>query len=146
MFFCRAWFPKYMIHPYRNTNPGQILRVCSLCLSNILFKTNTLDLGVVLSWQVSELQVPTSPGHEPKTVIFSRACGLRSYNMLFETNNCFACTILPSYLVTELQEPPSSGLELRTTFRNFDLSEILFLASRSKHAKFDTTWLSVLGL
>jgi hypothetical protein len=53
-------------------------------------------------------------------------CGLYSCNLLFETNNFGLGASLLSCLVSELQEPPSPGLEFRTIFQSFDLSEIFF--------------------
>jgi hypothetical protein len=49
-------------------------------------------------------------------------CGLCFCNLLFETNNSGFGTVLLSRLVSELQEPPSLGLELRTLIPSFDLS------------------------
>jgi hypothetical protein len=74
-----------------------------------------------------------SPGLEPRIVF--RGCGLCSCNLLAETNNFGLGAVLLSCLVSELQEPSSPGLELRTLFRSLTLLRS-FLVSRNKHAKF----------
>jgi hypothetical protein len=51
-----------------------------------------------------------------------RVCDLSSCNLLFETNNFGLGAVLLSCLVSELQEPSSSGLELRTLFRSSGIS------------------------
>jgi hypothetical protein len=63
----------------------------------------------------------------PKPKIFTdnrtqdsfRHCGVCFYNLFFETNNFDLGSILLSCLVSELQEPPSPGIELYF-FRSFD--------------------------
>jgi hypothetical protein len=45
-------------------------------------------------------------------------------NLLVETNNFGLCAVLLSSFVSELQKPPSPGLEPRTSFRNLYFSEI----------------------
>jgi hypothetical protein len=47
-------------------------------------------------------------------------CNLSSCNSLFETNNFGLGAVLLSCLVSELQEPPSPVLKLRTFSRSFD--------------------------
>jgi hypothetical protein len=49
-------------------------------------------------------------------------------NLLFETNSFGLGAILPSCLVSELQELPSPRLELRALFRNFYLAVFSFLS------------------
>jgi hypothetical protein len=60
-------------------------------------------------------------------------CGLCLCHLLFETNSFGLGAVLLSYLVSELQEPPSPGLQLRTIFQSFPKC---LPASRNKHAKF----------
>jgi hypothetical protein len=63
-------------------------------------------------------------------------CCLCCCNLLAETNNSDFGVVLISCLVSELQEPPTQGLELRKMFRRFYLFKHLFLVSRNKYAKF----------
>jgi hypothetical protein len=53
-----------------------------------------------------------------------RDCYLRSYNLLAETNNSGPNAVLLPWFVSEQQEPPSAGLELRTLSRSLNLSII----------------------
>jgi hypothetical protein len=93
------------------------------CFCNLLFETKNFGLGAVLVLcLVSEVQKPSSPGIEPRTV-FGDGCGPYFCNLLFETNNFGLGSVLLSCLVSELQEPPSPGIELRTLFRSFYLPE-----------------------
>jgi hypothetical protein len=64
-------------------------------------------------------------------------CDLSSYILLADTNITGLDAILLSCTVSELQEPPSPGLELKKLFPSFDLLCSL-LVSKNKHAKFDT--------
>jgi hypothetical protein len=48
-----------------------------------------------------------------------RGCGLRFCDLLFEKNNFDIGAVLLSCLVSDLQEPPSPGIELRTLFPEF---------------------------
>jgi hypothetical protein len=122
---------------------------CGLCSCNILAETNNASL--LLSCLVSELQKPSSSGIESTTDF--RSCDLCYCNFLAEINNlvlapffflvlgvvAFVAVISASKqitfrlgavfrlcLVSELQELPSPGLELRTVLRSLDLSEMSF--------------------
>jgi hypothetical protein len=77
---------------------------------------------------------PSSPRLEPRTVF--RCCGLSFCNLLVEIINFVLGVVLLSCLVSEPQEPPSAGLELRTHFPEFWPSYVLFLVWTNKHAKF----------
>jgi hypothetical protein len=65
-------------------------------------------------------------------------CDLCSCNSSFETNNFGLGTVLLSYLVSELQETPSPGIDLMTFFPAFCPYYVLFLVSMNKHVKFGT--------
>lgn len=66
----------------------------------------------------------SSPGLKPGTV--SWGCGLHFYNVLFEINNFGLGATFPLCLVSELQELPSWGFELRTFFLSFDFCKLFF--------------------
>jgi hypothetical protein len=104
-----------------------------LCSCNILLETNNTGLGaVLLRFSVSELHKPSSPGLENRTGF--QGCGLCSCYLPFETNNfCLGAILLsfPSY-----RNRPHRDSNWGT-FQEFWPSYILFLVSRSKHAKFD---------
>jgi hypothetical protein len=55
-----------------------------------------------------------------RTQEFFGVVALCSCNLLFETNNFGLAAVLLSCIVSELQELPSPGIELRTLFRIFD--------------------------
>jgi hypothetical protein len=67
---------------------------------------------------IRKIIIPTFT--ETRTQDSFGVCDLSSSNLLAETNNFGTDAILISCLVSELQEPPSPGLELWTVFRSFD--------------------------
>jgi hypothetical protein len=90
--------------------------VCDISSCSLVGINNFVLCAILLSCFVSELQKPSSPGLEPRTVF--RGCGC---NLLVETNK-FGLGALLSSLVSELQDPLSLGLELKILFRSFDHS------------------------
>jgi hypothetical protein len=74
------------------------------------------SIRIVEYHRKKSLNPTSSPGLELRSF---RVCDLSFCNILFETNNFGLAAVLLSYLVSELQETPSPGLELRTLFRSF---------------------------
>jgi hypothetical protein len=69
---------------------------------------------ILLSFLIPELQIPSSPGLEPRTDFRRRF--LCFCNLPTETNNFGLGIILLSCLVSELKKQSSPGLELENRF------------------------------
>jgi hypothetical protein len=82
----------------------------------------------------TNIQIKKSPRLGQRTVF--RDSGLCRCVVLFETNNFILGAVLLLCLISELQEPFSPEVELRTYFPEFWPSYVLFLVFRNKHAKF----------
>jgi hypothetical protein len=71
---------------YVRTRTQDSFRYCGICFYNLLFETNNSGLSaVLLLFLVYELQKPSSPGIEHRTIF--RGSGLCFCNFLFEANN-----------------------------------------------------------
>jgi hypothetical protein len=136
-----------------NLITGRIIRHVGLLFSIIKIQSlnpRTFDFAVLCTWQfvgvvavvpvimpkqlrywrrsftclVSKLQKPYSSGLKPLTVLPSY--GSFFCNVFFETNTFGLSAISVSRFISNLQDPPSPGLELRTIFRSFHSSLISF--------------------
>jgi hypothetical protein len=107
---------------FTETRTQKSFRVCGLSSCNLLAKSNSFVLCVVLLLcLVSELQKPS--GLERRTVF--RGCGRCSCSLLTEINNFGLGTILISYLLSEIQKPSSSRQEPRTVIRVLDVVAVI---------------------
>jgi hypothetical protein len=114
----RKIIPKRNI--FTETRTQDSFQFCDLSRCNLLAKTNNFVLGaVLLSCLVSELQKPSSPGLEPRTVFGVVAVVSvisSSYLIFVEVNNFVLCDVLLSCTDSKIQKPTSPGLEPRTVF------------------------------
>jgi hypothetical protein len=85
------------------------VRGFGLCFCGIL--VGAINLVLLLSSYVSELQKASHRASDPGQIF--RDCGLRSCNFLSKVINFGLCAVLQSFLVSELQDPPSPMLDLR---------------------------------
>jgi hypothetical protein len=93
--------------------PGTNVRGCDLSSGNPLAET---DLALVPFFHRVPLQSYRKyVNRDSNPAQFSESWSY-SFNLVAETNNFVPGTILLLCLVSEIQEPPSPGLELRTIF------------------------------
>jgi hypothetical protein len=85
----------------------------------------------MISFRVTETSLTGIRSHDS-----FQDCDVCFCNLLFETNNFGLGAVLLSCLVSELQETPSAGIELRKLLPEFLPCYVLFLVSRNKQAKF----------
>jgi hypothetical protein len=113
---------------HQGSNPGQLFEVVTFFLQSP--HQNKLHW----SWRCSSIMLSfraTETTFTRNRTVF-RGCGLCSRNLLAETNNFGLDTVLLLCLVSELQKPPSPGIELRTVFRGCGLYSCNLLSEINK--------------
>jgi hypothetical protein len=117
------------------TRTQDSFRVCALSAGNLLAEKNKFCLGAVLlsclSFRATETMLVRT-----RTQNSFQCCGLCSCNLLAETSNFDLGAVLLSCEVSEPQEPPSPGIELRTHFPEFWPCYVFSLVTGNKHTKF----------
>lgn len=113
---------KWYLNPrtcLRSITYRKLFRVCGLCTCNFLPETNNFDLGADLSSCFSFRDTETIfTGTSNPRLFWS--CGLW-FSIL---RNKFGIGADRSFLVSEIHEPPSPWLKLRTILRSPDLPKI----------------------
>jgi hypothetical protein len=131
---------------FLTTSPGLQPRTVfgSVTFASVISPPNQTILflfhsSIVLSYLATESKFTGTRNKDRFPGLWPLPC-----NILVETNNFGLGAILLQCLVSELQKPPSLGLELRT-LRVLNFPN-LFLETRHQHARFCRNWFPVLEL